>query len=677
MPQTTSAEAMKMEKAINWIRNILATIPESIRDKSIEISEQVEDLETIVSRFDEEGRFDENLANQVLTDLKTSLQETVFKGKAIHTRDKIVNMIIIPSGWKYWVPTNEDYLFTDISFQKGNEKIQYKSVKVSDKIPLYEDNEGIELIKGKNEKLEWEMFRVQLDSNPSIYFASIPAWQLDLCSSVPALEKKITHREVAKRVENPKRKKNNWQRQLNQSNKNSISAFFDNEATFFANPVILHLPDTKFVEIETDESSSTTKVTIDMKFAGNQYFENMSSFDQHFEDQRPFTIIDGQHRIRGAANSRDSYQQRILVVLLPPSMSEDVSGRLFAEINTLSRPLNDKHRMFLAHRFKVASPDPKFTFGHWDEENLNTHRDRANRYAYEMAARLLYLSTNGFWTERIKFLNENVRQQQVIDIEKYVEYTYGWFLNYPYTINNIRDFDDDDIFFEIDNYFGAWKRILGDYWDESKVDGCLFKSKTQSRVLLTRFPQVYEKALEIQENGIITEDTFYSIISPTKNLPFTHESILSAFSSALPEESWKHLDAWVKDAISHGDVRTREDILNKDIRGEPGAGILALPIKNNHWHIVSDENGLDPSDGETRYLVVRRPTNCGYTCKPEIWHDGSKLSTSITVKAKKVEDEERIPIRNRYPLPEYDNDVKLRIVWSTISGEQHIDISIR
>jgi len=115
-----------MEKAINWIRNILATIPESIRDKSIEISEQVEDLETIVSRFDEEGRFDENLANQVLTDLKTSLQETVFKGKAIHTRDKIVNMIIIPSGWKYWVPTNEDYLFTDISFQKGNEKIQYK-----------------------------------------------------------------------------------------------------------------------------------------------------------------------------------------------------------------------------------------------------------------------------------------------------------------------------------------------------------------------------------------------------------------------------------------------------------------------------------------------------------------------------------------------------------------------
>ena len=90
---------------------------------------------------------------------------------------------------------------------------------------------------------------------------------------------------------------------------------------------------------------------------------NPTSFNQRFEDQRPFTIIDGQHRVRGAANSVDSYNQRILVVLLPSSISENVAGRLFAEINTLSRPLNDKHRMFLAHRFKVFSPEPKFTFG--------------------------------------------------------------------------------------------------------------------------------------------------------------------------------------------------------------------------------------------------------------------------------------------------------------------------
>ena len=666
-----------MEKAINWIKNILAAIPESIKDKSIEISEQVEDLEIIVLRFEENGVFNEDTVNDVLTGLKTSLQETVFKGKAIHTRDKIVSMIIIPSGWKYWVPANEDHIFKDISFPKGNEKIKYKSVRVSDIIPLYEDNEGIQLIKGRNEVMEWEMFRVQLDNNPSIYFASIPAWQLDLCSTVPALEKKVTHREVAKRVKNPSRKKNNWQRQLNESNKNSISAFFDNENTFFANPVILHLPQNKFVEIETDESTNQTKVSINLNFANWDIADNVYSFNPGFEDQRPFTIIDGQHRIRGAANSRDSYEQRILVVLLPPSMSEDVSGRLFAEINTLSKPLNDKHRMFLAHRFKVSSPDPKFTFGPWEPANLNTHRDRANRMAYEMAARLLHVSTSGFWEERIKFLNENVKQQQVIDIEKYVEYTYSWFLDYPYTVNNTRGMDDEEIFEEIDNYFCAWQRIIGDPWEESKVDACLFKSKTQSRVLLTRFRKVVEKALENQDGGIISEDSFYTVLSPLKNIPFTHENILTSFSSGLPEESWKHLDAWVKDAINHGEIRSRDDILDKKIRGEPGAGILSLPAKSDSWHIVSDENGLDPADGETRYLVVRRPPNCGYTCRPEIWHNDSKLSSSISVKAKKVINEEKIPIRNRYPLPELDDGVVLRIVWSTVSGSDFSDIVIR
>ena len=45
--------------------------------------------------------------------------------------------------------------------------------------------------------------------------------------------------------------------------------------------------------------------------------------------------------------------------------------------------------------------------------------------------------------------------------------------------------------------------------------------------------------------------------------------------------------------------------------------------------------------------------------------------------SKKVEEEENIPIRNRYPLPELDGNVKLRIVWSTISGEEYIEVDIR
>ena len=110
------AEVEDMRKAIDWIKNILASIPESIRENTIEKSERVEDLELLASRFEEKQQFDGNKINNVLSELKSSLQEAVFKGKAVKTRDKIVNMIVLPSGWKYWIPTEEDNLFTNISF---------------------------------------------------------------------------------------------------------------------------------------------------------------------------------------------------------------------------------------------------------------------------------------------------------------------------------------------------------------------------------------------------------------------------------------------------------------------------------------------------------------------------------------------------------------------------------
>ena len=222
-----------MQKAIDWIKNILGAIPESIRESSLEISERVDDIEILVSRWDNDQIFDEDGVNKALSELKSGLQEAVFKGKATSTRDKIVSMINVPSGWKYWVPQETDGLYNDISFTKGDELVKYKSIQISKELSIYEGAEGVELLEGHDEKLEWEMFRVQLDNNPSIFFGSIPAWQIDLCSSVPALEKKLSHAEVSKRVEDSNRKKNNWQRQLNAANKDSISAFFDNEATFF------------------------------------------------------------------------------------------------------------------------------------------------------------------------------------------------------------------------------------------------------------------------------------------------------------------------------------------------------------------------------------------------------------------------------------------------------------
>ena len=233
------------------------------------------------------------------------------------------------------------------------------------------------------------------------------------------------------------------------------------------------------------------------------------------------------------------------------------------------------------------------------------------------------------------------------------------------------------MFTEIDNYFSAWGRLIGDSWETKKVDDCLFKSKTQARVMLMRFDQVYEKAKIIQEKGLLSEESFLSILSPLTHVPFTNDAILRGFSMGLPEQSWRHLDAWVHDAIHSGVVHSRDDILDSEKRGVPGAGILARPPKSDTWHIVIDSEGIDPSDGNTRYITVRRPSNCGWQCKPEIWHDGTKMEHKITVKSKSVVNEEHIPIRNRHPLPELEENVVLRLTWSTITGVETRDLPIR
>jgi len=655
--------------AIKWTRKIIGDIPDSIRDADSGISERIEDIEMVLQRFEDDiSSFDKGDLNRELGELKERLQGVTVKGKAVTVRDNIIQEIVLPNGWEYWKELDPDETMSVISYEKGTGSIRFETVELN-----MVNVEGVRVIEGIGEKIGWDMFRLELDGQPSIYIGSIPAWELDLVSTVPALEKTLKHRETARRVLDPNRKKNHWQRQLNKHNKNSISAFFDRQETFFANPVILHFQSKEFITIETDEGTDASKVTVELGFVDP---EDNTSFNSKGEDMRPFTIIDGQHRIRGAANARNNHDQRILVVLLPSQLAEHAAGKLFAEINTLSVPLGDKHRMFLAHRFMVSSPEVKFTFGKWKPDDPTTHRDRANRMSYDMAARLLLNSSSDFWDDKIKFLKQNTKTQQVIDIEKWVEYSFEWFLGYPYTVE--RGFTDDEIFTEIDNYFSAWERLIGDAWWKNKVDGCLFKSKTQVRVLLTRFQQVYLEAKKLQTSGLITEETFSSALLPLTHIPFTHETILKQYSIGLPEQSWKFLDAWVHDAIKAQVQHSREDILNEELRGEPGAGITARPLEGEkcHYEIV-DNDGIDPDDGKTRYLKVRRPTNAGWTCNPEIWHDGEKVATNITVKSKYVEGDENIPIRNQHPLPDLDGDVVLKIKWSTIAGTVEVDIPIR
>lgn len=230
----------------------------------------------------------------------------------------------------------------------------------------YGDLDFVKISKLNKEELSWSLFEVELDNQPSIFVGSVPAWQLELVSSVPSLESEISRYESAKRILDNHRAEGRWQRQIVKKNRESIALFFDNEEAFFANPVILHDSGSDSVHYETNDDG-VAKVRLTLGFFRDK--RSIKLVDEEAIDSRPLTIIDGQHRIRGAALAPNKYDQRLMVVILPPGISEATAGKIFAQINTLSQPLKDKHNMFLAHRFQVSSPNPRFTFGAFDRSS--------------------------------------------------------------------------------------------------------------------------------------------------------------------------------------------------------------------------------------------------------------------------------------------------------------------
>ena len=644
----------------DWYLWVVDEIPNSCIDELPELDADIE----IYRKWDLENEDDVLRANKAISDLRAELNKLTPPGAAAN---KLNSVKIKLSGDKPWLYHRPLKRASRTSHIKGKDDITYKSVEHT--FPGFE-MEYVKILSGENDKINWDLSKINISNNPSIFIGSIPAWQLDLVCSVPSLQKKIEHQEMARRVLNVERKKRNWQRSLNHDNQQAIASFFDRTDAFFSNPVIIHMSNKE--SISYDDNTSLMTVKLDF------FNDEQQSISDSYEDTRPFVIIDGQHRVRGASNAIKNSNNSIPVIILPSSISEHTAGKLFSEINTLSSPLNDKHRIFLAHRFAVKSPDEDFTFGIPKESDDlgNFQRDRANRKSYELAAKLLLRSP--FWEQRIKLLEQNKKDNQVIGIEKWIQFSYDWFTEYPYPYQT--PYDDNHIFEEVQNYFEAWSEIIRiERWSRAKLNKCLFKSNTQSRILLRRFPQVYRLAKQVHPDvEKLSVEVFYEILSPLENIPFENLELLEIYKDgAKPEISWQILDAWVQDAIENRVTYSSEQILDTNIRGKPGRGIISKPPIATECNYELPENGLNPSeDGKTRYLKVFRPQNCRHKCSIEIWKNDEQLNNrSASWKTRTIENKENIPIRLKGPIKE-ETGLILRVKWQTIMGYTDIDFEI-
>ena len=133
-----------------------------------------------------------------------------------------------------------------------------------------------------------------------VFAGHAKATSLHLSCDVPAIPSNLSANSTVTRILDPEYERNQWQRALVQNRVKHIHSFLRSGSSFFVNPVIIHLDDgvdPNHANVIFDDSN---KPILQIKF---ENFCNSELPGYLSGDNRPLKIIDGQHRVRGAARS--------------------------------------------------------------------------------------------------------------------------------------------------------------------------------------------------------------------------------------------------------------------------------------------------------------------------------------------------------------------------------------
>ena len=401
--------------------------------------------------------------------------------------------------------------------------------------------------------------------------------EIDAVSSVPQLPEEIDSNEAGLRVLDARRGDQEWQRRIEALRVLAIRNFISDRANIIANSVILYAPETRAFSRDPEG-----RVKIDFsKFLVRE--KERWTDHRGKRDLRPLWLIDGQHRIRGLAQSTEGIDLEVPLILFPPEFSLAQSAKIFAEINTLQKKLTPLHTLFMQHRFGIPSPITKRDFRRpWVPGDAATWNSRANHLSYACAA-YLASSDDGPLFNRIRILDQNEKRYPIIQASQWVDFSRFWFLEGG-IYGPDRPETQNVICAEVENYFSAFERICnhdgwGDgrpRWSHTGKDKGLLQRQGPSQALLRLYPTVWRVAREGHKETPIPEQRFFSALKPLTWVDWVHPDLLSTFLRG-GERGRSAIRVWMETAVRHGKTYPLDEVMSDEIHSEPGRGILASP----------------------------------------------------------------------------------------------------
>ena len=451
---------------------------------------------------------------------------------------------------------------------------------------------------------EWKMTKVN-QKGREFLIGSIEVGQIDAFCSVPQLPKEMDSSTAASRILNKSKGAKQWQRRVDRKRVSAIKRFIGSSGdNLIANSVILYVPpDTDAV------SSKGSKVIIDpSKYLGRTRSSGKFSSRRGRRDLRPIWIIDGQHRTRGLAQSREGISMKVPVILFPSDFKLSEAAKIFSEINTLQVNLSPLHKLFMQHRFSIAHTQSTRDFSFpWKEDGKITNvNSRANHMAYECAA-ALSAKEGGALFNRIQFLDSNSANVTIMKANSWVDYARKWFMPggayAPDTPQNQKWVNE-----EVGNFFEAfrstsnhtgWKKAGAPNpsrprWSKSSANKGVIHAHSSSKALLMIYNKAWRKARSdgsVLTNEIVPVARFEEVLAPLKWCDWLAPEVNEIYKGA-GEPPRTALILWMEAAIDHGKTYEYSEVMSDKLRSKPGRGFLA-PSGNGKLTKTSEEDWPD------------------------------------------------------------------------------------
>ncbi len=528
---------------------------------------------------------------------------------------------------------------------------------------------------------EWELKPInQKDS--VFYISSAPVNQIAQSSYVPSLPPIMNVKDTAKRVLDQNYIPNEWQRRVESRRVFKIKNFIEDSNNVVANTPMLYINDKSAIQIKNNKLIIDYNKFLQKESDGprkGKYIdrrkrpERDEAGNQIFDDFRPLWLIDGQHRIKGI-NISDFQETEIPIIIFPNEFGKKQTGKVFAEINTLQKPLNSLHQLFMQHRFKIDHVSNKRKFRNYLEieyvkaqnrTDWSNGKDwlhsRANHLAYEVAA---MLAVKGVLKNKIQFLPQNDLNKTFVAADQWVNYSRELFYSkcYAYSGEGINKWINDpseeekkmnevDFFFiEMNNYFEAWIETCNhDEWDNEKdkswindIDKMkkrgLIQYKSNFIILLEIYSIVRNKAVDNIDGynyskRIIEKKDFKEVLKVFKWVDWNNRFLKATYKGG-GESQRRSLEAWLSDAILHGVSYSKEEIHIEDFEEKtslPGRGICSYlgepkikSVSDNKW----------PTKQKNVVFESKRPFNSRYVAT---WSAFDKKNNLIEKKKSQTE----------------------------------------